>query len=163
LNAKLWSALLCASLVAGPAHARDTLGVFDGWGAFRDAQPNRCFAIAEPAAGKAGQWRPYASIGFWPQQKVRGQLHIRLSRERKVDAKIYLTVDDRRWELTGGKYDVWAPSPLHDSYILAKMRSSRSMSIASVATNGGAFADTYKLSGAATAVDAAALGCAKAG
>ncbi len=155
--------MACVVLLAAPAMARDTLGVFEGWAAFRDAQPMRCFAIAEPAAGKGGKWRPFSSISYWPQNRVRGQFHARLSRERKVDAKIYLTVDDRRWELTGGKYDAWAPSPLHDSYILAKIRSARSMSIASVGVNGGAFADTYRLSGAATAVDAAALGCAKSG
>jgi hypothetical protein len=146
--------------LAAPLLARDTLGVFEGWGAFRDAQPQRCFAIAEPADGKSGSWRPFASIAFWPQQKIRGQIHFRMSRERKPDAKTFLTVDDRRWEIAGGKYDAWAPSPLHDSYIVAKIRSSRSMSIASVGINGGAFADTYKLSGAATAIDAAALGCA---
>jgi hypothetical protein len=35
------------------------------------------------------------------------------------------------------------------------------MSIASVGASGGGFADTYRLKGAATAIDAAALGCAR--
>ncbi len=40
------------------------------------------------------------------------------------------------------------------------LRGARSMSISTVAPNGRPFADTYALSGAATAIDAAALGCA---
>jgi hypothetical protein len=147
--------------IAGPVSARDNLGVFDGWGSFRDASPLRCFAIAEPAQKSGGKWRPFASVGQWPQQKIRSQLHIRLSRERQASAKVYLTIDDRRWEMVAGKYDVWSPSNAHDAYIVTKMRSGRSMSVSSVAATGGGFADTYKLKGAATAIDAAALGCAQ--
>ena len=41
------------------------------------------------------------------------------------------------------------------------MRSASSMSVSSVGANGRAFADSYALRGAATAIDAAALGCAR--
>ena len=149
------SLLLCA----GVAQAREALGIFDGWGAFRDDTPYRCFAIAEPADKSAGKWRPFASVGHWPDRNVRSQLHIRLSKERRPDADVMLTVGDRRWRLVAGPYDAWAPSPRHDAFIIAKMRAARSMSVSSVAKNGGAFADTYRLKGAATAIDAAALGC----
>jgi len=33
---------------ATPAQARDSLGVFESWGAFRDPSVPRCYAIAEP-------------------------------------------------------------------------------------------------------------------
>ena len=41
---------LVASLVATavPAIARDTIGVWNRWGAFSDPSPRRCFAIAQP-------------------------------------------------------------------------------------------------------------------
>ena len=44
------SALALAVLVLGASQleARDSLGVFDGWAAFRDASPRRCYAIAKP-------------------------------------------------------------------------------------------------------------------
>jgi hypothetical protein len=74
---------------------------------------------------------------------------------------ITLTIDERRWTMTGSGADVWAPSARHDAFIVAKMRSGRSMSIEAVAASGGGFADVYKLKGAATAIDAAALGCAR--
>jgi hypothetical protein len=160
---RMWgrAAWFCASVifVAVPALARDTLGVFDGWGAFRDTTPMRCFAIAEPASSSGGKWRPFASVAQWPQQKIRSQIHIRLSRERQRGAKVFLTIDERRWEMVAGTYDVWSPTSAHDAYIVTKMRAGRSMSVSSVAANGSGFADTYKLKGAATAIDAAALGC----
>jgi hypothetical protein len=153
--------VLFLALAAWPTAgaARDALGMFDNWGAFRDPTPLRCFAVATPVAPGKGRWKPFAAIGFWPDKGVRGQLHIRLSREKRANADVYLTVDDRRWRLLAGRYDAWAPSARHDSFIRAKMRAARSMSVSSVDADGQAFADTYRLQGAATAMDTAALGC----
>ena len=148
-------------IIAGPVQARDSLGVFEGWGAFRDIQPLRCYAIAEPVRSGGGKWRPFASIAHWPAEGVRGQIHIRLSREVRNGAKVVLSIDDRRITLVGSGADAWAANPRADASIIAALRSGRSMSIASVAATGGGFADTYRLKGAATAVDAAALGCAQ--
>jgi hypothetical protein len=147
-------------LTANPAMARESLGTFEGWGAFRDSNPEHCFAITEPVRESEGKWRPFASISHWPTRALRGQLHIRLSKEHRAGADVIMTIDDRRWRLVAGKFDVWAPTPRHDAFILAKIRSGKSMSIATIAANGRGFADTYRLRGAATAIDAAALGCA---
>ena len=45
----------------------------------------------------------------------------------------------------------------------AAMRGARSMSVETIAANGAPFADTYALAGAATAIDAAGVGCARSG
>lgn len=153
--------LFALLLIAAPAQARDSLGVFEGWGAFRDAQPLRCYAIAKPARSSGGKWRPFASIAYWPGEGVRGQIHIRLSREMRNGARIVLSIDDRRISLVGSGADAWAANPRADASIIAAVRSGRSLSIATVAATGGGFADTYRLKGAATAIDAAALGCAR--
>ncbi len=144
---------------AGTAEARDSLGVYDRWGAFRDASPLRCYAIAAPVQSnsRAG-WRPFAAIGTWPGQGVRGQFHIRLSRERDPRAKVTLSVGERRFDLVAGNADAWAPDTRTDAAIIAAMRSGRSMSVETLG-KAGPFADTYTLRGAATAIDAAALGC----
>ena len=153
---------LLALLIAGPVAARTALGSYENWGAFRDESPPRCFAIAEPVrGGGGGRWRPFASVGTWPKAGVRGQLHIRLSRERRQNAPVMLTVGDQRFQLVAGGADAWAADARGDAQIVAAMRSARSMSIATVAATGGGFADTYALKGAATAIDAAALGCAR--
>ncbi len=154
-------ALVVAAMIAcGPASARESLGVTGDWGAFRDDRPLHCFAIAEPVRSR-GKWRPFASIAHWPTRRVRSQLHFRLSREVRPGARLTLVVDDRRFELTGAAADAWAPSPAADAAIVAAIRSARAMSVRGVSTGGGRFADSYRLSGAATAIDAAALGCAR--
>ncbi len=147
-------------IAAAPAMARDSLGVFDSWGAFTDPSPLRCYAIAQPAqSGGASRWRPFASVSTWPGQGLRGQLHIRLSRERNPQSRVTLSVGERRFELIAGGADAWAPDARTDSAIVAAIRSSRSMSVETLAKTGAPFADVYALRGAATAIDAAALGC----
>lgn len=139
---------------------RESLGVYDSWGAFRDASPERCFAIAEPLrSGSAGRTRPFASVATWPAEGLRNQVHIRLSLPRRERAAVTLAIGDRRFQLVSGATDAWAPDPRTDAAIVAAMRSGRSMSVESVAANGRPFADTYALKGAATAIDAAAIGC----
>ncbi|RYE03158.1 MAG: hypothetical protein EOP61_05775 [Sphingomonadales bacterium] len=138
---------------------RDALGTYDGWGAFRDASPLRCYAVAKPVE-KHSDSQPFASIATWPRDGVRNQLHIRLSRPRAANARVTLSIGERRFELKAGDADAWAPDARTDGAVVAAIRSGRSMSVETVAANSAPFADTYALKGAATAIDAAALGCA---
>lgn len=150
-------ALLLASI--GPqAEGRASLGVFAGWGAFRDGAPARCFAIARPASARGDG---FASIATWPREGARNQLHVRLSRPRAANARVTLSIGERRFELRAGAADAWAPDAATDAAIVAAMRDARSMSVETVAVAGVPFADSYALKGAASAIDAAAVGCAR--
>lgn len=151
----------CFALLATPALAtRTSLGTFEGWGAFRDDQPLRCYAIAEPLRKSTkAAWRAFASVSHWPGQGVRGQTHVRLSRERSSEAVTTLRIGGRRFVLVGGGADAWAPDARTDAAIVAAMRNAQSMTIDSRDGQGRGFSDTYRLRGAATAIDAAALGC----
>lgn len=153
-------------LLAGtPAIARDSLGMFDRWGAFRDPGDGqngpRCYAIARPAKRDGRASPGFASVGTWPRQKVRGQVHFRLSRSRADKALVTLSVGERRFTLVAGRSDAWAADPRGDAAIIAAMRSASSMSVQTSDAQGRAFADSYALRGAATAIDAAALRCAR--
>lgn len=152
------SLVLGLALVATPVAARTTLGTYDGWGAFRDEAPPRCFAIARPV--RRGT-RAFATVAAWPRAGVRGQLYLRLSRAVRPDAAIILQIDDRRIALVGAGTNAWGANPRADAAIVAAMRSARGMSVAGVAATGGAFADSYALKGAATAIDAATIACAR--
>lgn len=157
--------LVIGTLVAAlaqPVAARDSLGVFESWGTFRDPTVPRCYAIAEPARGshRAG-WQAFASVATWPRQGVRGQIHIRLSQARRTGSAVSLSIGDQRFPLVAGSADAWAPDKRADAAIIAAMRSGTSMSVQTVAHNGRGFADVYALRGAATAIDAAALGCSR--
>lgn len=155
--------LIAASLLAigSAASARTTLGAFDNWAAFRDERPVHCFAIAQPVRSSGGKWRPFASIATWPQSGVHGQLHIRLSREVARGAPVSLIIGSKRFPLIASGADAWGANSGVDAAVVAWMRSQRSFAVEARAATGGLFTDIYVLKGAATAIDAAALGCAK--
>ncbi|GAD48351.1 hypothetical protein NT2_02_04330 [Caenibius tardaugens NBRC 16725] len=167
LRATILRPALCATLLAAglasPAMARDSLGIYDSWGAFRDpgAQP-RCYAIAKANPGTARRdFEPTASVGTWPKRQIRNQIHFRLSRKILPAGKITLFLGGKRFALTGGGADAWAVDAAMDAAIVAAMRSAGSMSVSALDERGNAFTNTYGLAGAATALDAALLGCAK--
>jgi hypothetical protein len=154
---------ICAAslLVAAGPSGRVTLGIFSGWGAFRDASPRRCYAIATPERRGAGKWKSFAAVAIWPQQHIRGQVHFRLREPRAPNGPIRLYFSDKSFPLVAGAVDAWARDPRGDAAIIAAMRGSRSMRIAWVSKDGRDRSDGYLLQGVATAIDAAALGCAR--
>lgn len=154
------SAVLLAGL-ATPALARDALGMFGEWAAFRDPAVPRCYAIAKAAPSTLQRdYQPYADVAFWPKQGVRGQVHFRLSRKLAGDAKITLSIGGQKIPLTGGGGDAWAVDKRGDAAIVAAMRSAREMTVSARDARGRGFSNTWQLTGAATAMDAAAVGCA---
>jgi hypothetical protein len=151
---------VAALLSTTPGHAHDVIGVYGNWGAFSDPAPRHCYAIAQPVqGGGSARWRAFASVASWPGRGARNQIHIRLSRARDPRARVTLSVGERRFELVAAAADAWAPDARADAAIVSAIRSGRSMSVETLAARGGPFADVYALSGAATAIDAAALAC----
>ena len=148
-------------LCAAPALARDSLGMFGRWASFRDSQVPRCYAIAMAAPStKQREYQPYADVAWWPRQQVRGQIHFRLSRKLQANAPIILSIGDQKIALTGGGGDAWAPDKRGDAAVIAAMRSATNMTVTARDAGGNGFSNTWDLSGAATAMDAAAVGCA---
>ena len=84
--------LVALLALAAPASARDSLGVYSNWAAFRDDSPSRCYAIAKPS--RQSETQPFASIATWPQKGLRGQLYVRLSRETEEESNPRLTIGD---------------------------------------------------------------------
>lgn len=155
-------ATLLALVLAAPLSAKDSLGVFSDWGAFRDPSVPRCYAIAIPAPNRLSRdFKPFATIGTWPRRNLRGQVHFRLSRKLAPSSAITLSVGGKRFRLTGGGGDAWAADRTMDAAIVAAMRSASRMTIRATDTRGRRFSNTYSLAGAATAMDAATLACAR--
>ena len=159
MNMRWLSLLLVTAIAATSAQARDSLGVYEGWAAFRDPDIPRCYAIARPERRRSGEWEAFASIGTWPTRNRRGQVHFRLRRAMRDDSTPVLTIGRRRFELVGSGPDAWAESSQDDAAIVAAMRNGLSMRIEARSRGAGRIVDTYDLSGAASAIDAAALGC----
>lgn len=160
---RLFAFLVSSLILADPAAAqRSSLGIFFQWGAFRDQSPPRCFAIAEPTRSpKAEGWQPFASVAYWPTRQVRGQIHFRLSRQKRQGSAVLLRIDDRTFQLIGGGANAWAPNRQADAEIVAAMRSGVHMTVETRSERGLRVRDYYQLRGAATAIDAAAIACAR--
>lgn len=152
-------ALLALLLIAAPLAARESLGVFDGWAAFRDAKPQRCYAIAKAQGTPPAP--AYATVSHWPDRKVRGAVHIVLSREVADKSAVRLAVGDKRFTLVAKGRNAWAKDAGDDAAINAALRVAARMSVSASSAKGGTFTDRYTLAGAATAIDAATVGCAK--
>jgi hypothetical protein len=146
----LTSILLIAAV---PLLAKERLGAYQSWAAFKDVEIPRCYAIGSPdeSSGSGG----YVSVGFWPKRGLNHQLSVRLSRTRSSEAGITLSVGGRRFQLAADGNTGRAKDRAMDLAIIAAMRSSQSMSVQS-----SGITDAYALRGAASAIDAAALGCA---
>ena len=158
-------AMLALLLAAAPALAKDDLGVFDDWAAFRDPEVPRCYAISAAQRGSrpssASAFPAYADVATWPRRGVRGQVHFRLSRELAENPRLSLALGGERFALTGGGVDAWAPDRRGDAAIVAAMRSAGQMSLSATDRSGRRFTDRYSLAGVATALDAATVGCAR--
>lgn len=149
--------------LATPAEAqRQSLGIFGTWGAFR--APDRCYAIAEPyQQPRPGDARGFASVGYWPARAVGGQAFFRLSRAKREGSAVLLRIDDRTFQLRGGGAVAWAADPAADAELVSAMRTGIEMSVETRSAGGGLVRDSYRLRGAATAIDAAAIACARRG
>jgi hypothetical protein len=161
--------LVLLLLAAAPLAARESLGVYESWAAFKDAKPLRCYAIAKAqgtarAPGPAPAPAPaYATISNWPDKGVRGTVHLVLSRGVADKSAVRLVVGDKRFTLVAKGRNAWAKDAQGDAAIVAALRSAARMSVSAKSTKGGNFTDRYTLAGAATAMDAATVGCARRG
>ncbi|XUU59922.1 hypothetical protein ACRAQ6_10105 [Erythrobacter sp. HA6-11] len=156
---------LAAAATALPLAAKQDLGVFGNWAAFRDPETPRCYAIAKANAPvleseKYRDYEPYASVGTWPEEGVRNQLHFRLSRQIRQNSRVTLIIGRKSWALRGGGGDAWTRDQSQDAAVLAAMRSAARMTVRGTDARGRLFTNRYSLQGAATAIDAAQLGCA---
>ena len=155
---------MAASVLSTPAPAmtRESLGLWSGWGAFRDKDVPRCYAIAK-AIGSTLQrdYEPYATVATWPKRGLRNQVHFRMSRKLAAQPNLTLRIGSKTFRLTGGGGDAWPADKRMNAAIVAQMRSAKSMTVSARGANGKRFSNTWPLTGAATAMDASAIGCAR--
>ncbi len=157
--------LAVAVLVLGtpfPAGARENIGIYGNWGAFRDPTVPRCYAIAKALPSKMRrEYQPYATIGTWPKRAMRNQVHFRMSRKLATDPRLSLRIGGKSFVLIGGGGDAWAADARMNAAITSAMRSASEMTVSASDAQGNRFSNTWRLGGAASAMDAAAIGCAR--
>lgn len=155
-------AAMAALAAALPAAARENIGIYGNWGAFRDPKAPRCYAIAKAMPSTMRRdYQPYATVGTWPKRKLRNQVHFRMSRKLAADPRLSLRIGGKSYALIGGGGDAWAADARSNAAITAAMRSASEMTVSASDAEGRRFSNTWRLGGAASAMDAAAIGCAR--
>jgi hypothetical protein len=74
---------------------------------------------------------------------------------------VILRIGGRSFQLLAGGADAWAPNAEADARIVAAIRTGQTMAVETRSPQGRMIRDTYALRGAATAIDAATLACAR--
>jgi hypothetical protein len=151
LAAALWS--------AGPAAATRTLFARGDWAAidFGARCEARSRMLQPPAEVKPP---PFSGFLFDPAGPAHGQFYVRLSRPTKSGSAVMLSVGNLPFLLTGEGQSAWSRSPAQSQAIMAAVRGGGTMRVEFRDTGGRRYSDYYGLTGAATAIDAAAAACA---
>lgn len=150
--------LLFLQIVTSPAEStRGQLGIYFGWGSFSEEKPRKCYAIASPERGGAS----FASVSYWSNQPYGGQIHLRLSRAPRPGSAVLLRIDNRTFQLISRGVDAWAANAAADAEIVRAIRNGVAMRVETRSVGGERVSDRYSLRGAPSAIDAAAVACAR--
>jgi len=136
------------------------------------AAPPRIVAASGRWAALAGAGQcDAASLSLLPASKTRlqgraslsfdgrlrhGQFAAALSKPVAGGASAMLTIDDQPFLLVARGVGAWSRGPAQEAAIIAALRSATRMRIEARSSRGVRFIDRYDLSGAPTAIDAAA-------
>lgn len=152
--------LLLLALATPRAEAqRQVVGIFSKWGAFKQESRRGCYAIAQPVGMRKGE-AAFASVLFG-----RGgpQVHLRLGQPARVGSSVIVRIDGEAFTMQARGSDAWAGDARADAAMIAAMRGAGRMSVETRAENGARLRYLYALTGAASAIDAAAAACAPRG
>lgn len=154
--------LLLAAAAAVRASAAPQAAVLFARGAWAALDRGTvCEAVSRSVrTAPRGQPQAIAGFSFSPDRRRWGEFHARLSHVPRAGASILLTVGDQPFLLVARGDWAWSRSPLQDQAIITAVRTGVGMKLESRDSAGRRFADPYALSGAPTAIDAAAARCA---
>ena len=156
----LYFLLAFPCLAAATVAERQQVAQFHGWGAFREGDaPKRCFAAAEPA-GRQGSGGA-AFVSFRPDRGNRAAPSIRLRADPRPGSAILLRVGGQHFQLAARGRDTFPASPAADAAIVKAMRGASAMTVTARTRRGARIRDDYSLAGFPSALDAAALACAR--
>jgi len=154
------AAALAFALVSAPAAAAPTI-LFAGpaWSAIDRGATCEAAARSARVAPK-GRVQAVAGLTFTPDRRRWGEFHARLSRTPRAGASVLLTVGGQTFLLVSRGDWAWSRGPLQEQAIIAAMRGASGLRVESRDAAGRRFSDPYALTGAPTAIDAAAARCA---
>jgi len=154
--------VLCTALAlaASPSMAAGPI-LFAGGGWAAIDRGASCEALARSVLiAPKGRTQATAGFAFTPDRKRWGEFHAHLSRVPRAGSSIMLDIAGQPFLLVAGGDWAWSRGPRQEQAIMAAARNASAMRIEARDGSGRRFVDTYALSGAPTAIDAAAAACA---
>jgi hypothetical protein len=151
---------LAVLFVAGPALAKETIGVFGEWGAFRDKRGSTvCYVVSAPVtrSGK-GRAAPQLVVSIWPRQKISAQV---MAGTGTATQSAALAVGGRSFKLSIQGDGGWLPDRTADGQALAALAASGTATVTGRSARGNRFTDSYALAGFSDAWSAAQKACAR--
>ncbi len=151
--------LVTATLLflAAPTSAAQILFAGGSWAAIDFGA--RCEARSKALWAKAGT-KPFAGFAFDRTGSRLGQFYVRLARPARSGATVIATIGREPFLLVGRGEWAWSRGPEQQRAMIAAARYQGGMRIDARDVRGARIVDRYDLSGAATAIDAAAAACA---
>jgi len=150
--------LLGLLLMAAPAGAQ-VLATGGAWAALQ-RPGGTCEAVARSELpAPRGEQQARVAIAFDRTAGRRGELHARLSRPARGGAHAMLTIGTDQFLLVTRGADAWSRGPAQERAILASLRRGMRMRLQWQGAGGRRLTDYYLLTGAPTAIDAAAAAC----
>ena len=150
--------------VAAPATAAQRVLLARGqWAALQSADGRHCQAVARSVRdAPKGAEQAHASFAFDAGRGRRGELHVRLSRAVRPGSSVMLSISGQPFQLLARGPDAWSKGPAQEAAIIAAARVATGMRFEARDAGGRRFSDRYLLSGAPSAIDAAAAACPRA-
>ena len=108
-----------------------------------------------------GDEQPRIAIAFDRGGPRRGEIGLHLHRAARPGSSVVLTVGDQPFLLSARGGDAWSRGPLQEAAIIAAIRRESGMRVEARDAAGRRMVDRYSLSGAPTAIDAAAARCSR--
>jgi len=161
-NMKFVVAALAVAFAAAPApaEARGTI-LFAGGGWAAIDRGGVCEALARSVLqAPKGKTQATAGFAFAADRRRWGEFHAHLSRLPRAGSSVMLDIGGQPFLLVARADWAWSRDSAQEQAIIAAARNAPAMRIEARDGAGHRFVDTYALGGAATAIDAAAAGCA---
>ena len=155
--------ILCVGLALAAASPSMAAGpiLFAGGGWAAIDRGASCEALARSVLiAPKGRTQATAGFAFTPDRKRWGEFHAHLSRVPRAGSSIMLDLAGQPFLLVAGGDRAWSRGPRQEQAIMGAARNAPAMRIEGRDGSGRRFVDTYTLSGAPTAIDAAAAACA---
>jgi hypothetical protein len=146
------------ALAAGAASAAPNVAFAGGHWAAIDFG-SRCEARSRPLWFRPAT-EPYAVFAFGRSVRPHVQFYVHLGQPARAGATVIATIGDQPFLLAGNGEWAWSASAAQQQAIRRAARYGQHMRIDSRDSRGRRIVDRYDLSGAATAIDAAAAACA---